>query len=451
MNQIGLGTDEPNTIQDMIAIERPKLIFLAHPFPPVNAIASVRTWNIAKHLASLGWDVTVVTPNPSVWRHVENVEETERLVAQTGISLILTHHNLRFLSPFHLRCGGFGLGLPGKVFRLISRHLGIDRDIGWCKPVKQACSALTAKDADVILATGPPYVAFALAQFLSERLSRPFVLDYRDPWADNPHWNYPEAQKHEAKVLDMASAVTTVSSSCASLLQQRYCLGEKLHVVTNGYDVEDLQLVEAYEFGHFAIVYAGSFHPPKRAISPVMAALKRIKESSFHSSRNWRFHYYGGQLEYVRQEAARFGVIDKVVMHGHVTRSEALSALKGSDISLVITVVNEDATVADKGMVTGKLFESLGMGKRVLLVAPADSDAATIAKSSGSVHRFSGNDIDGMATFLKNAMLNAICDVNNREGAIEAYAWPNIAKHFDSILRAAIAKSATFKPLRGAL
>jgi hypothetical protein len=49
--------------------DRPKLLFLVWNFTPVQTIGSVRTWNIAKHLARLGWDVTVVTPEPKLWRH----------------------------------------------------------------------------------------------------------------------------------------------------------------------------------------------------------------------------------------------------------------------------------------------------------------------------------------------------------------------------------------------
>jgi len=279
-------------------------------------------------------------------------------------------------------------------------------------------------------------------------------LDYRDLWFDNTYLNlkFSDAKEQdEAMLLAMCSAVTIVSPSCAILLDQKYRLGEKLHVVTNGYDPEDMQQVAPFEFGHFAIVYAGTFFPPKRSISSVMAALKRIKDTHSDSSGQWKFHYYGRSVEHVQQEARRYGVDDHVIVHGYVTRSVALSALKGADISVVITIVDEDGTLAEKGIVTGKLFESLCLGKRVLLVAPPGSDAETIGKSSGLVHRFGGRDIDGMAAFLKNAMFNCIPSECQKEGALDPYAWPNIAKNFDSILRAVIEKESKAKHLRSAL
>ncbi len=59
-------------------IKRPKMLFLACYFPPVHGSACVRTWNMAKYLARLGWDVTVVTPDPSLWRNVEQPERYRR-------------------------------------------------------------------------------------------------------------------------------------------------------------------------------------------------------------------------------------------------------------------------------------------------------------------------------------------------------------------------------------
>jgi glycosyltransferase involved in cell wall biosynthesis len=153
---------------------------------------------------------------------------------------------------------------------------------------------LTAKEVDVILATGSPFASFRLAKRLSDRLGCPYVLDYRDPWSGNPHVvkaGRKSTIKEEARLLKDAAAVTIVSRSWALALDRRFNLGKKLHVVANGFDPEELADVEPYDFGHFAIVYAGGFYPPKRVISPVMAALRLVKETLV--STEWYFHYYG--------------------------------------------------------------------------------------------------------------------------------------------------------------
>src|SRR5688572_20355751 len=95
----------------MISKERrPRLLFLAWTFPPASTMGSVRTWNTAKHLARLGWDVTVVTMDPALLRNPENTERTRQDLEKEGIRQILTDHDWRFLTSDRLVGWNQGLG-----------------------------------------------------------------------------------------------------------------------------------------------------------------------------------------------------------------------------------------------------------------------------------------------------------------------------------------------------
>jgi glycosyltransferase involved in cell wall biosynthesis len=416
-------------------VRRPKLMFLARPFPPLRTTACVRTWNIAKYLAQSGWNVTVVTPDPALWRRVDNPEKITLELKQQGIQRILTDHQWRCLSPTGLKCWNQGLGwIAGGICRQISQQLNIDRAIGWIKPAELACSHLTPNEVDVILATAPPFAAFMLAKRLSDRLGRPYVLDYRDLWSKNAHDPMPAVSKKEAKLLTAAAALTTVSPSWGSIMDQNFGIGPKLQIVPNGYDPEELKKVNPYDFGHFAIVYTGNFYPPKRVISPLMAALKRLKDATNGKGREWFFHYYGPQENHVCEQAKRFGVIARVMLHGRVPWAEALSAVRGADLSVVITSIDDEATIEEKGIVPAKVFEALGMGTPVLLIAPVDSDARKIAASTGTGGSFTGNQPDKIASFIADAMGGHTAELRNGE----AYSWTNIVNKMDSVLRTAM-------------
>lgn len=413
---------------------RPRLLFLAYFFPPTNTIGCVRTWNITKYLTRLGWDITVVTPHSSLWRHVENPEVIDAKLKQEGIQRILTDHRWRCLAPEHLSCWNQGLGwFAGGICRKMARRYGIDRGIGWIKAAERACAMLTAKDVDIILASGKPFAAFRLAKRLSDRLGRPYVLDYRDPWVGNPHHTSQSIViQEETRLLADCAVVTIVSRSWGLAMERRFGLGPKLHVLTNGYDPEELRDVIPHEFGHFAIVYTGTFYPPNRVISPVMAALKRLKDTTYGKGVTWYFHYYGQQEDHVCKEATRFGVSDQVVLHGMVSRAEALSAVGGADIAVVITSLAGEGTLADRGMVTGKVFEALGLKTPILLVTPSGSDAEVVAQTTGLARSFPGNDIDGMASFLREEMISGkALEPRN----LNAFAWTHIARKLDTILR----------------
>lgn len=358
---------------------RPKLLFLARPFPPRQAIGSVRSWNITKYLTRLGWDVTVVTPHPSLWVGINDTDAVDRSVEKEGIRRILTGHHWRHLCAHELRCWNSGLGwVYGGVLRKAARFLSIDSGIGWVKSAERACSNLTPADVDLILATGPPFAPFKLAKRLSEKLGRPFVLDYRDPWTDNPHVTdefSPRVFREEERLLAGCAAVTIVSPSWASAMDNRFRLGSKLNVVTNGFDPESLDQVEPCVFGHRAIVYTGGFYLPKRSITPLMAALGCLKAADYGELGDWCFHYYGNDERHVRDEALRFNVIDNICLHGLVSRTEALSAVRGAHVAVVVASVLEDSPLTDTGIVPAKLYEALGMGTPLLLVAPLGSDA----------------------------------------------------------------------------
>ncbi len=417
---------------------KPKLLFLAYAFPPRNAAGSVRLWNIARYLARLDWHVTVVAPDPSLMRNPENSERVTALLEEEGIRRLVTGHQWRCLSPKDLKCWDRNLGwLVGGVCRTIARNLEIEKSVGWVKAAEQACSNLNPKDVDIILASGSPFVAFRLAKKLSKKLDRPYVLDYRDPWTGNPHNARPSRVgtiQEEANLLEGCAAVTIVSPSWGVGLDRTYSVGAKLHVVTNGYDHNEMTDVKAYDFGHCAFVYTGTFYPPKRVISPILDALRQLKEDLGENSSKWYFHYYGTDEYHVREQAERFGLSDRIVLHGRVSRREALSAIKGATLSVVITSIEDEGTLEDKGIVTGKIFEAIGLGTPVLLIAPKGSDATTTTETTGLVKSFLGTDIQGMASFLKDVVRGQVPDPRN----VEMFSWTNIVKNLDGVLREAI-------------
>ena len=408
-----------------------RLLFVTYGFPPLRRIGCVRTWNIAKHLARSGWAVTVLTLDPALWRDVEDVPWTETCLEREGIRRLSSGHRWRWLTTGGVHRSDRGIAwVLGGMSRRVARALGIDPSIGWVTPAERACSSLTANDVDVVLASGPPFSAFPLAQRLAERLQCPYVLDYRDLWSRHLYSPAPAAEKREASVIAGSAAVTTVSPSWARVMDRQFGVGPKLHVVSNGYDPEDLATVQAHHFGHFAIVYTGSLLPPTRVISPVMAALRRLMEIE-HQRVPWLFHYYGRHGRHVSEEAERFGVTERVVVHGMVSRAAALGAVKGASLSVVITSVEATARLEDNGMVTGKVFEAIGLGTPTLIVAPVGSDANVVAESTGLARRFTAADVDSIASFL-----GGLIDGKSLEPKdTAAFTWGRLVSNLDVVLR----------------
>jgi glycosyltransferase involved in cell wall biosynthesis len=217
-------------------------------------------------------------------------------------------------------------------------------------------------------------------------------------------------------------------------MDEEFGVGHKLHVITNGYDPEDLAAVKPHDFGHFAMVYAGSFFPPKRVITPVMAALQRLKATDAHKV---FFHYYGKDSKHVANEARKHGVMSRVILHGQVPREEVFSALKGCNLAVVITSVSGGERSEDKGMIPAKIYESLGLRNRVLLIAPKKSDVRKLLDETGCGHSFAADEIDDIASYITGLV------GKNRDIQVspEFYSWPTTVERLDRTLRTILGKT----------
>ncbi len=421
---------------------RPKLLFLTYHFPPYNTIASVRTGAIAKHMSLLGWDVTVVAPHYSYFGELNDPVSIAEEMDAAGVRRVYTGHRWACLSTIHLRPPGGGLkGFFARVVRRIGYSLRIDECTGWYSEARRACGSMQPADVDVILATGKPFGTFSVARWLGRRLKRPYVLDYRDLWTGQQRRRPPKPRRirAERRVLADCAAVTAVSPSMAAVLDEQFAVGDKTHVIFNGYDPFQLDSVVPYAFDHRAIVYAGIFYPPRRVITPVMAALRELEQRYPEDGGlpPWRFHYYGPASEHVRAEAERFGVLSHVVLHGTVPRDEALSALRGACAAIVITSVEDRATTAVRGIVTGKVFEAIGLGSPVLVVAPPGSDVEAVMERAGRGRVFPGSETGAMAAYLQELILGRAPGPNNPE----AFAWPNLIRQLDGVMREATCRT----------
>lgn len=419
------------------ADRRPRLLFLARGFPPARTPSCTRTWNIAKYLTRFGWQVTVVTLDPSVWRRIDDPEDVTRELKSEGIKRILTDHRWRCLAYDEFKSWNEGPAwVAGATCRVIARRFGLDNGIGWIAAAEEACSTLSRGDVDLILATAPPPSAFRLAERLSSRLGCPYVMDYRDPWTQNPHKPaamHPRRVEEEARLLTRSAAVTIVSDSWAEALDRQHRIGSKLHVISNGYDPEELAGVAPIGFDHFAIVYAGRFYPPKRVITPIMQALRLLKEK-YSTLSGYCFHYYGPHQEHVRTEAVRCGVSDAVVLHGEVSQSVALSAVRGAHVAVVITSVSEKSTPDDQGIVTGKIFEPMSLNVPILLISPPASDAEEVLRKGGGGKAFRSGDTEGIAGFFSDLISGKTIP----SGQPPEYSWAIIGRRLDRVLRQAV-------------
>lgn len=417
----------------------PHLLFLAYPFPPSPAIGAVRAWNIAKQLSRLGWQVTVVTPNPvAVDSEVHQTVEQE--CREAGIRRLLsgTSH-ISLGRPAPLRSPRWLRSFVQRGFWRLFRSIGIGPDEGWLLSCLKGCHRLKPGDFDLVLATGSPFSSFLTAAWVATRLRIPYVLDYRDPWSQSAfdylaQWKW-WSQPLERRVLGKAAACTIVSPSLAALQADAFPLSRSPAVVTNGYDPEAMAAIEPHRFKDFAVVYTGSFYTGQREIDPVIQAVQAADGCVSAAGPRIRLHYFGADSNYVRERAERHGALPLVQVHGRVPWTQALAAAKGAGVVAVIAGIRNRVDAAERGIVTGKLFEPLGLGVPILLVAAAGSDATAIVETAGAGRGFPASESVAMGEWLA-AM--AMREDRGRYTPPAEFSWPEIARRLDTLLRSCL-------------
>ena len=139
--------------------------------------------------------------------------------------------------------------------------------------------------------SGNPFFYFELGAYFKEKWGAKIILDFRDPFANNPRFVYSEA--HKSLVNDLEDQY--LASADYALSVNKYCLdslrlpSKKMgYVVANGYDERIVDKAKAIPLRKktkkINFVYTGSFYADRNA-EPFLAGLNPKSHNLIHIGR----------------------------------------------------------------------------------------------------------------------------------------------------------------------
>jgi glycosyltransferase involved in cell wall biosynthesis len=388
---------------------------------PNAVVGTFRTVRLVKQLAVSGWDTTVLTGKPSTYAEGTPVQaDLERLVpegtfvARAGVCRGLTRlarlvKRLRPApAPRPAAHGGAGPRVaprpgPLRVLRLIEQIFAIpDAEAGWFAPaVMRGVVASWRRPPDVIYSSAPPWTGHLVAGVLAAVLRRPWVADFRDPWArapwrdDKPRFVRRAWAALESLVVRRAAALLFTTGTARDEFARHYgsSVAARCHVVRNGCDVDDVVRLSAPPpAGPFTLAHVGSLYGYRNPL-PLLRALAAVLGAGLLDRRNFRLRLIGSvalhgvDLASVRRE---LGLEDVVEFVPHLPRGESQHAMASASALLLVqpahalsvpaktyeyfAAARPILALADEGE-TAELIRASGMGE---VVSPAD-DAAIAA------------------------------------------------------------------------
>jgi glycosyltransferase involved in cell wall biosynthesis len=335
---------------------------LAYAFPPLGGAGVQRTLKFVKYLPEHGWEPTVVTVR---W------------------------------SPYQMRDPTLGSELPGGVrvrrapelpltpyLAMALSKLGADRARafvtwpdnfqGWL-PGALALALLEIRRSrpDVLYTTSAPYVSHLAGLALHRMTGIPWVADFRDEWAANPHL---QAAPRALQTLSRRAERAVATSAHVVVVGDYFNIagsrpGHRT-TITNGVDPDDLARLPAPDPPHdrFRLTHVGTLYGEQDA-GPVLAALRRLVER--------------GELDGSRVELRVVGKVFlsnesldlplHVSQEGYVSHHDALLEMRRATALLLYVAPTSLAP-------SGKLYEYLTSERPILCVTRPDGLAHRLVR-----------------------------------------------------------------------
>jgi glycosyltransferase involved in cell wall biosynthesis len=425
----GDGTKRARHPDEDRGVRAPHLLFLAYYFPPQRKVACLRARHLVEALASHGWLISVITPAAE---HLCE-DAVEHISPPTSSRIIGTRHSWQILVPWIIK-GPANTGIwwaVGGLLRKLAVLLRIDLEIGWQKHALAAARQFQPGDIDLVLSSGSPWCSHQLAALIAKRCSCPYALDYRDLWSGNPHIRRRKNHRshREQRLYQNAAGVITVSH--AMRRHQETLFGEHANaaVITNGFDGSELQMTSPVASEIFTIVYAGRFIPPLRSAEPIIHMLKQLDASS--ESIPWVFRYFGPSHKHINDIVDHHKLSSRVEVHPPVPRRVVLEESKAAGLSIVQTSINTTDSLPESGIITGKLFELIGLRSPLLVIAAENSEVRAILATTGGGAAFVASDIDGMVAYVRSCMHGNGIPYRDPD----AFSWQRMGTQLNTFLR----------------
>ena len=312
--------------------------------------------------------------------------------------------------------------IDGKnLWRKLLIHAG--KWIGLCRPypdahtywqqsaLDESSQIINAHIVDIILVSLGSPSALEVAYRLKQKFHHlRIVIDVRDLWVGNPvrfmgrgRWQ-PfrdlRDQVNERRWFSIADGVVNVSQHHSQVLQKRYpeIPAERFHVIQNGFHEEAFgKAVPLRDEGDVLVIRYLGFLLPEMQGQVFFRALKHVVDNDPLNGNGIRCEFYGGNPQFIQQEAERAGVSQFVQANGYVDHEQAVSLMLGADVLLLFWT-------NDPGCMCGKFYEYLRSGRYILAFDQNNVDAREVLEESARGDWLSINDTDGHKRKLRKLL-----------------------------------------------
>lgn len=366
--------------QDSPSPPRHVLVVAFHYPPEASSTGVLRTLKYTRYLPQYHWRSTVLAPTVSAYE-VTDPKLAEQIPASTRVI------RTRYLNT-------------KRHFSIAKRYpasLAVpDNWIGWYPWAVSAGKRILQEDPPALIySTSPHPTAHLIARRLARRSGIPWVVDFRDPWYEEPPepgtpWIVHRAARYlEAWVIRAADRVVATTPQHAATLARRYPdqPDTKFSAIRNGYDEADFRSLEPIRQGtrhaRMVILHAGTINAAyRRDPRPLLRALEELAKEGRVPLSEVEVQLLGpgvqGFAQELRGSLESTPLKDSLRFLPRVGYGDSLSLMAKADLLLLL-----EASDDTREMVPAKLYEYLRAGRPVLALCYEGAMAELIAETDG--------------------------------------------------------------------
>jgi glycosyltransferase involved in cell wall biosynthesis len=426
-----------------------KALLLAYYFPPMVGPAAVRLGGLAKLLPGTGWLPIVLTRQYPELMALEQGQvypaEYTDLAFRVRLSLGLSSDES--IDQALMQKDNDDRNLHKQLVRFIWKYtksalLWPDVESGWLSVVHKALPQILAShDIKVVISSSFPVTSHRIAASIKKKYGIPWVADYRDLWTQNPVYPYGSIRRrieteYEKYLMSSADAMITVSDplnrKLASLHEDRI----PVFTIKNGFDESLLNDngIGCDLDGQFSLTFTGSITPDKEEYQILFAAIAQmismgrikrddivLKFAGFADS--WNTFLFG---------ATEYGIADRVVYQGVLSRTEITKLQRGSQILYFMGW--KDAT--ETGLYSAKIFEYLAACRPILMTGGVRTVVSELIETTNTgVHAITLEQVcayitSSYETFLRQGAVPYTGDL----AEVKKHSQKNMAQLFGAVL-----------------
>lgn len=356
-----------------------KLIILAYDYPPYVSVGGLRPYSWSKYLPEFGVFPIVITRqwDNKYGNHLDYIApsvSTETVYEKSNNGIIIKAPYIPNLANNLL------LKYGESKFSLLRKGISGIYEIGQFFYLSGAKSSiyfaadkyLAKNKADIIIATGEPFILFKYASALSEKYNIPWIADYRDPWTQDKSRNekgFPRTLDVflEKKILSNASAVTTVSTFFQRKIET-LILNKSFYILPNGYNEDAINSIKHIEQSKIklSIGFVGTIYK----WHPIESFLRVSNDfvGNFVEKPKFEINFYGINIEDKIKKLIfdKYHNLETVVnVYPKMSNEKLLKKLAKNNLLLLFNYYSYMGT---------KIYEYLALKRQILLCYDDDEE-----------------------------------------------------------------------------